>query len=149
MVQRQHFASSPSTILIIENDASNRFLVEKIVSISGYHYLSASNGKDALELLTYQHVDIVLTDLSMPDLDGYDVIRLIRQLPAHRVTPIIALTAFSFYDEQQRALAMGCSEIVTKPYRPRELLDIIARHLQMPFDNGASQQDVHHISAQV
>lgn len=117
------------TILIIENDTANRFLAEKILALSGYRYLSAAHGKAALELLDQHHVDLILTDLSMPVLDGFAMARLIRARPEHAVTPIVALTAHTRSTERQQALGVGCTDVLTKPYRPKELVAMISRYL--------------------
>ncbi|HKD74964.1 MAG TPA: response regulator [Ktedonobacterales bacterium] len=117
------------TILLIENDPANRFLAERVLALSGYQYLSVANGAEALQLLDQQHVDLVLTDLSMPMVDGFGVAEKIRERPQFSETPIIALTAHTLEQQQQRALQAGCTAIVTKPYRPKQLIDMIARHL--------------------
>jgi CheY-like chemotaxis protein len=117
------------TILLIENDPANRFLAEKVLALSGYHYLSVANGAEALKLLDREHFDLVLTDLSMPMVDGFGVAQMIRERPQFSETPIIALTAHTLEQQQQKALQAGCTAVVTKPYRPKQLLDMIARHL--------------------
>ncbi len=70
------------SILIIENEVSNRILIERVLSTRGYRCLSASNGQEALNMLDYEQVDLILTDLSMPVLDGYRTTQLIRERPA-------------------------------------------------------------------
>ncbi len=64
------------TILIVENEASNRILIERVLSTRGYRCISASNGREALNILDYEQVDLILTDLSMPVLDGFVTTRL-------------------------------------------------------------------------
>src|SRR5436190_24120561 len=86
------------TILIVENEISNRILIEKVLSTRGYRCLSASNGREALDLLDREVVDLILTDLSMPVLDGYRTIQLIRARPRISQVPIIAVTAYAFND---------------------------------------------------
>jgi CheY-like chemotaxis protein len=122
-------------ILIIENDHSNRRLVEQILSMSGYRYVSASNGHDALDYLKQGNADLILTDISMPGLDGFSVASMIRAMPRFINTPIIAVTAHSLGSERQKILLGGCTDLLTKPYRPKDLLDMIAYHLEKTTAN--------------
>jgi CheY-like chemotaxis protein len=122
-------STRPQTILIIENEVSNRILIERVLSTKGYHCLSASNGLEALDLLEREGVDLILTDLSMPILDGYSTTRLIRERPALSHVPIVAVTAYALSDENEAALQAGCNEYLTKPFKPRQLLDVVARLL--------------------
>src|SRR5436309_14685812 len=91
------------TILIIENEVSNRILVERVLSTRGYRCISASHGREALQILEHEHVDLILTDLSMPVLDGYRTTQLIRARPGMEKVPIIAVTAFALSDEGEAA----------------------------------------------
>ena len=117
------------TILIIENEVSNRILIERVLSTRGYRCVSASNGREALNLLDYEHVDLILTDLSMPVLDGYRTTQLIRERPALAHVPIVAVTAYALNDENEAAMHIGCNEYLTKPFKPRQLLELVDRLL--------------------
>lgn len=112
-------------ILLIENDAGNRFLAQRILKGAGYRLLSATHGLEGLTVLEHNHVDVIITDLSMPVLDGFEFVERIHHMPEYEHTPVIALTAHAFAEEQQQALDAGCSTIITKPYRPKELLQAI------------------------
>ncbi|MFL5706291.1 MAG: response regulator [Ktedonobacteraceae bacterium] len=120
------------TILIVENEISNRILIEKVLSTRGYRCLSASNGREALDLLDREVVDLILTDLSMPVLDGYRTIQLIRARPGISHVPIIAVTAYALNDENEAAMQIGCNEYLTKPFKPRQLLEVVDRLLPQP-----------------
>jgi CheY-like chemotaxis protein len=115
--------------LIVENEISNRILIEKVLSTRGYRCLSASNGREALDLLDREVVDLILTDLSMPVLDGYRTIQLIRARPGISQVPIIAVTAYALNDENEAAMQIGCNEYLTKPFKPRQLLEVVDRLL--------------------
>lgn len=117
------------TILVIENEVSNRILIERVLSTRGYYCLSASNGREALEILDRERVDLILTDLSMPVLDGYRTTQLIRARPALVNVPIVAVTAYALNDENEAALQNGCNEYLTKPFKPRQLLEVVDRLL--------------------
>jgi len=118
-----------STILIVENEVSNRILIEKVLSTRGFRCLSASNGREALDILDHEPVDLILTDLSMPVLDGYRTTQLIRARPALARVPIVAVTAYALNDENEAAMQIGCNECLTKPFKPRQLLEVVDRLL--------------------
>ncbi len=118
-----------ATILIVENEVSNRILVERVLSTRGYRCLSASNGREALDILDHEHVDLILTDLSMPVLDGYRTTQLIRQRPGLTNVPIVAVTAYALNDESEVAMKIGCNEYLTKPFKPKQLLEVVDRLL--------------------
>lgn len=117
------------TILIIENEVSNRILIERVLSTRGYRCIAASNGLEALNILEHEHVNLILTDLSMPVMDGYRTTQLIRERPGMEHVPIVAVTAYAQGDENEAALQMGCNEYLTKPFKPRQLLELVARLL--------------------
>ena len=116
-------------ILIVENEVSNRILIERVLSTRGYRCISASNGQEALNILDREYVDLILTDLSMPVLDGYRTTQLIRARPALANVPIVAVTAYALNDENEAAMHIGCNEYLTKPFKPRQLLEVVDRLL--------------------
>jgi CheY-like chemotaxis protein len=118
------------TILIIENEVSNRILIERVLSTRGYRCVSAANGREALNILDQEQVDLILTDLSMPVLDGYRTTQLIRERPALANVPIVAVTAYALNDENEAAMQIGCNEYLTKPFKPRQLLELVDRLLR-------------------
>ncbi len=132
--------TAPSTILIVENEISNRILLERVLSTRGYQCISASNGREALQILDHTHVDLVLTDLSMPVLDGYRTAQLIRARPGLENVPIVAVTAFALGDEGEAAKQMGCTEYLTKPFKPRQLLEVVERLLHNTPDQTSIRQ---------
>lgn len=117
------------TILVVENEVSNRLLIERVLSTRGYRCISASNGREALSILDSKSVDLILTDLSMPVLDGYRTTQLIRERPALANVPIVVVTAYALNDEGEAALKIGCTEYLTKPFKPRQLLEVVDRLL--------------------
>ncbi|MEO7020139.1 MAG: response regulator [Ktedonobacteraceae bacterium] len=124
----QKDAAAP-TILIIENEVSNRILIERVLSTRGYRCISAANGLEALNILERERVQLILTDLSMPVMDGYRTTQLIRERPGMERVPIVAVTAYAQSDENEAALRIGCNEYLTKPFKPRQLLEVVDRLL--------------------
>jgi two-component system chemotaxis sensor kinase CheA len=124
-------------ILVAENETNNRRLIEQILGIAGYGYVSASNGLEVLQILDTCQVDVVLLDLSMPFLDGYQTTELIRRRPDGANLPIVAVTAFAMSDDRDRALRSGCTDYLAKPFHPSQLLEVVRRMLLLdnPVDN--------------
>jgi CheY-like chemotaxis protein len=114
---------------VAENEATNRHLMEQILRIAGYETLTATNGREALEMLATRHADLVLVDISMPVLDGYSMLALLREQPAYATLPVVAVTAHATPEDRQRALRSGFTEYLTKPFRPRDLLRLVERLL--------------------
>ena len=116
-------------ILIVENEASNRILIERVLSTRGYRCISATNGQEALDTLDREHIDLILTDLFMPVLDGFRTTQLIRSRPHLAHVPIVAVTASALSDEGEAAKRIGCTAFLTKPFKPRQLLELVDRLL--------------------
>jgi CheY-like chemotaxis protein len=137
----QHSASVAApqeTILIVENEDSNRRLMEQILDFAGYRYLSASNGLEALDIIAREQVDLVLIDLSMPIMDGYRTTEIIRLRPQCATLPIVAVTAHAMSDDRALALRSGCTDYLAKPFRPNQLLMVVGRLLgHAPVDEDS------------
>ena len=127
-----HAGAQAPTILIVENEVSNRILIEKVLSTRGYRCLLATNGQEALNMLDRERVDLILTDLSMPVLDGFRTTQLIRARPGMAQVPIVAVTAYALNDENEAAMHIGCTEYLAKPFKPRQLLEVVDRLLPRP-----------------
>ena len=116
-------------IMLIENDAANRILAEMILSRAGYRCCSAADGQAAMALMEYEIPALILTDLSMPSLDGYGVARALRARPSYAQVPLVAITAHAHEAELQRALSQGFTDVLVKPYRREQLLALVERIL--------------------
>jgi CheY-like chemotaxis protein len=117
-------------ILIVENEDSNRTLMEKILGLAGYRCISACNGQEALDVFEHERPDIVLTDISMPVMDGLEEVAAIRARPDGARVPIVAVTAHAMSGDREFALREGCTEYLAKPFRPRDLLAVVERLLK-------------------
>jgi CheY-like chemotaxis protein len=124
-------SSGDKTILVAENDENNRMLVEQILAFAGYRCVLATNGQEALDAFDRERFDLVLTDLSMPVLDGYRTAELIRARPGCETLPIVAVTAHAMGNDRELALRSGCTEYLSKPFRPNELLGLVERLLDV------------------
>lgn len=119
-----------ATILIVENEDSNRTLMEKILGFAGYHCVTACNGQEALDAFDRGRPDLVLTDIAMPVMDGYETTGHIRARPGGAAIPIVAVTAHAMSGDREYALQRGCSAYLAKPYRPRDLIEVVERLLR-------------------
>ncbi|MGE5403362.1 MAG: response regulator [Candidatus Saccharibacteria bacterium] len=117
--------TSPPLILVVEDESNSRELVEKILQHSGYSVISAVNGQKCLEVLETETPDLIVMDLSMPFLDGWETTRIIKSKPHLAHIPVIAVTAHAMVEEKRRAIDSGCNEYLTKPYRPAELVTLV------------------------
>ena len=113
-----------SNILYIEDNPDNMMLVKRALEARGYKLLSAMNGIDGVSVAENEDVDLILLDINLPDIDGYEVARRIRgSNRKHALTyvPIIAVTANALKGDAERALAAGCDVYMSKPINIREL----------------------------
>lgn len=129
--ERQAVAAASGVILVAENEASNRVLMEQILSMAGYQYVSATNGAEVLALLERYTVDVVLLDLSMPVLDGFRTTQEIRRTPELASLPVVAVTGHASREDREQALEAGCTDYLTKPFRTHELVEVVERMLRL------------------
>lgn len=118
-----------ATILTVDDSPSVRQMVARTLRDAGYKVIEGSDGKEALETLQDQQVDLVLSDLNMPNMDGLSFIRALRRLPDYRFIPVLILTTESSHDLKQKGRASGASGYVVKPFHPEKLLAAIRRVL--------------------
>jgi len=115
------------TVLIVDDSASMRQLVEFTLKNAGYEVIAAVNGNDALSKSNGPKLDMVITDLNMPEMDGITLIKHLRGTPANRFTPIVMLTTESQAGKQEEGKKAGASGWIVKPFSPDKLLETITR----------------------
>jgi len=116
-------------ILVIEDQEDNRQIVRDLVTASGYELIEATTGEEGLEVAAREQPDLILMDIQLPGIDGYEVTRRIKANPKLRKIPIIAVTSYALSGDDKKAFAAGCDGYVTKPYSPRLLLAKIREYL--------------------
>jgi two-component system cell cycle response regulator DivK len=126
------------TILIVEDSALNRKLVETILRPYGYRLLIAVDGGEAIEIATREQPDLVLMDMQLPKVSGYDATRTLKAQPETADIPIVALTAHAMEDERERAKAVGCDGYITKPIDTRAFPGQVREHLDEHVKRQAS-----------
>jgi two-component system chemotaxis response regulator CheY len=115
------------TILAVDDSPTVRMMVSFTLQQSGYRVIEAVDGHDALSKLDGQQVDMVITDLNMPKLNGIDFIRGVRSKPASRFTPIIMLTTESQDRKKQEGRAAGATGWIVKPFKPEQLVAVVRK----------------------
>ena len=116
-------------ILVVDDNEDMRYLLGQVLEKAGYHAIFAENGKISLIQAQLYHPALILMDLSLPDLSGWEAVTQLRQMDEFKETPIIAVTAHVSSVEVERARAAGCSAHIGKPFDSAVLLRNIARLL--------------------
>ncbi len=115
------------TILIVDDSASFRQVVSLALSGAGYDVIQACDGKDALGKLDGRKLNLIVSDVNMPVMDGLSFVRAAKQLPAYKFTPIIMLTTEAGEDKKAEGKAAGVRAWVVKPFQPPVLLDAVSK----------------------
>ena len=118
------------TVLVVEDFEDNRFMMRRLLEMSGYRVVEAVNGNQAVEMAESESPDIILMDLSLPMLDGLAATRRIREQNGLARVPIVAVSAHDSADFHAEALAAGCNEYVTKPIDFDQLVQLLDRLLK-------------------
>ena len=113
-------------ILVVDDSEDMRKMLTQLLERAGYGVVLAGDGQTSLTQAKQHHPDLILMDLSLPDINGWEAVELLRKMPEFRDTPIIAVTAHVSTVDQERALAIGCSVHIGKPFKTRALLQSIA-----------------------
>ncbi len=116
-------------ILVVEDQEDNRQIIRDMLAGTDYEIIEAENGENALAAVAKQRPDLILMDVQLPIMDGYEATRRIKADPALRSIPIIAVTSYALSGEDKRARAAGCDDYVAKPYSPRQLLAKVRQYL--------------------
>jgi two-component system chemotaxis response regulator CheY len=115
------------TIMIVDDSASLRQVVSITLTSAGYDVLAACDGKDALGKLSGQKINLVISDVNMPNLDGIGFVSQMKAMPNYKFTPVIMLTTESGTDMKQAGQAAGVKAWVVKPFQPQQMLDAVSK----------------------
>ncbi|UCD88604.1 MAG: response regulator [Desulfobacterales bacterium] len=116
-------------ILVVEDQEDNRRILRDLLTNSGYEVIEAVNGLDGVSSAETYRPDLILMDIQLPGIDGYEATRQIKANPDLNKIPIIAVTSYALSGDDQKAFVAGCDDYVTKPFSPRELLAKIRDYL--------------------
>jgi two-component system, chemotaxis family, chemotaxis protein CheY len=117
-------------ILVTEDSPSMRsFLTAAIESLDGYRVVEAASGFEALRLLPREHVDLIITDINMPDINGLELISFVRNNPNYQEIPLFIISTESSAQDLERGLALGANEYLVKPFHPERLQQLLLDYL--------------------
>ena len=116
-------------ILVVEDQEDNRQILRDLLGSVGYDLIEAGDGEAGVAAATAQHPDLILMDIQLPVMDGYEATRRIKANPELKGIPIIVVTSYALSGDEAKAREAGCDAYVTKPYSPRQLLAKIREFL--------------------
>jgi len=119
----------PRTVLVVEDEPDNRLLIRMILQGDGYEVLEAEDGAAGIAMMRAHMPDLVLLDVMMPGLNGFEVHERVSADPELRAIPVVMLTALAQQTDVERAVARGVQGYVTKPFEPDELLKAVQDHI--------------------
>ena len=116
-------------ILIVEDILMNRRLIQDILTYHGYEVIEAENGEEAVKIAREQKPDLIIMDLQMPVMNGFEAIKILRSDPMTKDIKVIAVTSFAMAGDREKVLAAGFDDYISKPLNTRALPEMVKRHL--------------------
>lgn len=121
--------TSPARILVVEDNEANQLLARAVLEMEGFEVDVASTAPEAREAIGGRTPDLILMDIQLPVIDGYEATRRIKANPALQHVPIIAVTSYALSGDDVKAFAAGCDAYMAKPFSPRALLAKVREYL--------------------
>ncbi|MCE9615961.1 MAG: response regulator [Lentisphaerae bacterium] len=115
-------------ILVVEDDSRNRKLIRDLLDVKGYEVAEAANGKDALAMVDVRLPDLILMDIQMPIMDGYEAAQMLKGSARTRAIPVWALTSYAMPGDEKKIRDIGCDAYITKPIDTRAFLLRVEKH---------------------
>jgi CheY-like chemotaxis protein len=122
---RRKTTSEIRSALVVDDVADVTEMLQVLLSHAGYDVVTAPSAKAALKAANERQFDVIISDIGMPEMNGYQLAEALRQLPAYKSVPLVAVTGYSMFDDRERSLKAGFNAHMTKPIDPRALLDLI------------------------
>ena len=116
-------------ILVVEDHEDNRRILRDMLTNAGYEVIEVENGEEAIRAASAHRPDLILMDIQLPVIDGYETTRRLKADPAVRAIPVIVITSYALSGDEAKARVAGCDDYVTKPYSPRQVLAKIRTYL--------------------
>ena len=129
-------------VLVVEDQEDLRAILRYTLEGAGYEVVEAANGAEGVARAEAERPDLVLMDIQMPILDGYEATRRIKALPGMAATPVIAVSSFAMKGDEEKARASGCDDYVTKPYSPKKLLALVQKLLLTALAKSENRRGV-------
>ena len=116
-------------ILIVEDNEQNLYLATFLLEQSGYEVMAALNGLEAIERTRAEKPDLILMDIQLPEMNGYEATKKIRSMPEFQNIPILAVTSYAMVGDREKALDIGCVGYIEKPFDPETFVSEIEKYL--------------------
>jgi two-component system, cell cycle response regulator DivK len=116
-------------ILVVEDQEDNRIILRRLLSNAGYDLIEAANGEDGVALALSARPDLILMDIQLPVMDGYEATRRIKSNAELKSIPVIAVTSYALSGDEAKSRAAGCDAYIAKPFSPRQLLATVREYL--------------------
>lgn len=117
------------TILLVEDNAVNRDLIQFLLESQGYQVREAATAEEAFEILRTERPDLIVMDIQLPGMDGLEATKKLKENPATRDIPVVAVTSYAMKEDRESAAAAGCAGYITKPIDKTTFLQQVAAHL--------------------
>jgi len=125
-------------VLVVDDDKKSRYLVSFLLEKESFEVIMATNGLEGIEAARKQQVDLIIMDVKMPKMDGYETTKRIRRLKKYKSIPIIALTSYAMTEDKERALKAGCTGYIPKPITSETFISEIKKFLEVKDEKGNS-----------
>lgn len=124
--------NDPKMVLLVEDNEDNLIVYRTILNHVGYHVIEARDGEEGVSRARQDRPDLILMDVSLPKIDGWEATRRIKGDPETADIPIIAVTAHALDDDRQKAIEVGCDGYLAKPVAPRRVVEEVERFIGQP-----------------
>jgi CheY-like chemotaxis protein len=124
-------------VLVVEDDPMMQKMALKVLRSRGINVELASNGREAIEMAARLRPALILMDLSLPEINGWEATRILKADPKLASIPVVAMTAHAMVGDRETALAAGCAECLTKPYQISDLVALVGRYLGLDLAKTA------------
>jgi CheY-like chemotaxis protein len=118
-------SENKQSALIVDDASDVTEMLSVLLSHAGYNVVTAHSARAAIAASREHHFDVIISDIGMPEMNGYELARALRALPGYEAVPMVAVTGYSMFDDRERSLKSGFNAHMTKPIEPRALLDLI------------------------
>jgi CheY-like chemotaxis protein len=123
--KRELVSEGKRRALVVDDALDVTEMLSVLLTHAGYDVVTAASARAALAAARARHFDVVISDIGMPEMNGYELAKALRALPNYQNVPLVAVTGFSMFDDRERSLSSGFNVHMTKPIDPRALLDLI------------------------
>lgn len=122
----------PFSILIVEDSSAMRaFVISALEEIQDFKFFETGSGFEAIKLLPRQKIDLIVTDINMPDINGLELVGFVKKNPSYKSIPMVVITTEKSAQDRKRAIELGADEYLVKPFEPHDLREKVKKHLKL------------------